>query len=317
MKSEHEIHTIVGAGQIGRKLAQELHALGHEVRIVRRGAVGTDGPQFDWRRGDITDAAFAREACAGSTVVYNCTNPSDYAKWDGVLLPLHRAVLGAAAQVGARFVGLDCLYMLGLPDAMPMTEDTPLAPCSEKGELRAELVREALLAHERGDVHVAFGRAPDFFGPDSPTSLFGERFLDRLCAGKAVEVFGDPDLPRSYAYTPDVARGLAVLGTDARAREHRVWNLPVLDTTTTREVVEAFFAAVGHAPRMRTIPRWIMTLAGTVSPLARAAKEMLYQWEHPYVLDDSRFRTTFGVDPTPLTDAVADTLAARSQARAA
>jgi len=31
------------------------------------------------------------------------------------------------------------------------------------------------------------------------------------------------------------------------------------------------------------------------------------QWEVPFVLDDTRFRTTFGVTPTPLDEAIAET----------
>jgi nucleoside-diphosphate-sugar epimerase len=309
MGKKHEIHTVVGAGEVGRKLAAELLDRGYPVRLVRRGEAGPPREGLTWLRGDITDPAFADEACRGSAVVYNCTNPPDYARWDGVLVPLYRSVLGAAGRAGARYVSLDCLYMLGLPDG-PMSEDTPMRPRAHKGELREQLVREALVAHEAGEVHVTFGRASDFVGPQTPNSLFNDRFLSRAAEGKAVEVFGDPDLPRSYSYTPDVARGLAILGTDPRARERTVWMLPVLRTETTRELVEAFFAQTGHAPKLRRIPRWLLTTVGTVSPLVRALREMSYQWEHPFVVDDSRFREAFGVEATPVEEAVRATLEA-------
>jgi hypothetical protein len=38
--------------------------------------------------------------------------------------------------------------------------------------------------------------------------------------------------------------------------------------------------------------------------MMRAAAEMTYQWKVPYLLDDSRFRTTFGVSATPIDVAV-------------
>jgi hypothetical protein len=41
-----------------------------------------------------------------------------------------------------------------------------------------------------------------------------------------------------------------------------------------------------------------------------AAREMLYQWEVPYAMDDRRFRETFGLEPTPLAQAVEATLRA-------
>ena len=40
----------------------------------------------------------------------------------------------------------------------------------------------------------------------------------------------------------------------------------------------------------------------------RAVRKMVYQWEHPYVIDDRRFRTTFGVEPTPIDEALTVTL---------
>ena len=34
--------------------------------------------------------------------------------------------------------------------------------------------------------------------------------------------------------------------------------------------------------------------------------EMAYQWERPFVIDDSRYRRTFGEGPTPVDEAVAE-----------
>ena len=39
-----------------------------------------------------------------------------------------------------------------------MTEDTPLAPCSKKGELRAKLNQELLAAVRAGSVKAALAR---------------------------------------------------------------------------------------------------------------------------------------------------------------
>ncbi len=302
-------HTVFGAGQVGRKLAAELLARGHEVRLVRRGAPGESRPGLTWVQGDVTDPAVADAACAGAEVVYNCVNPSDYTRWGEVLLPLYRAVRDGAARSGARLVGLDCLYMLGVPEG-PIDEDTPLAPCSHKGELRAQLVEETLAAHARGDVHVTFGRSPDYVGPETPSSVvFHDRFLSRVRGGKAVEVFGDPDLPRSYAFTPDVARGLAILGTEPRALERRVWMLPVIAAPTTRALVESFFEVAGHPARLRRVPTWLVGGLGVFSPLMRNVHEMLYQWEHPYRVDDRRFREAFGVMATDAREVARVTLA--------
>lgn len=302
-----ELHVVLGAGQIGRRLAGELLALGHQVRLVRRGPPGPGLPGLRWLRGDASDPLFAAEACRGADVVYDCTNPPDYHRWDELLPPLRRGIRTAAARAGARLVALDCLYMYGRPPAAPFDEDAPLAPCSRKGELRAMLARELLEAHARGDLRATTARASDFFGPGAgAAALLGDRLAARLLGGRPFEVFGDPDLPHAYSYVPDVARGLAVLGTRDAALG-RAWHLPVAWTGSTRGLVEAIAGALGRPARLRAVPDWLLRVGGLVDPTLGAAVEMTYQWKVPYVPDDRRFRAAFGVAPTPAAEAVAAT----------
>src|SRR5271165_6112972 len=108
--SASPLHVIFGAGQIGTLLARELLARGVRVRLVRRGTAGTAAPGLEWARADVTDAAQADTAADGAAVVYDCTNPAQYHRWDELLPPLKRGVLGAAVRAGARLVVLDCLY---------------------------------------------------------------------------------------------------------------------------------------------------------------------------------------------------------------
>lgn len=302
------LHVVLGAGQIGRKVADELLARGLPVRMVRRGDPGPERLGLEWLSGDLTDPAFADEATCGAHRLYNCVNPSDYGRWEGVMEPLHRAVQDAAVRASVPLIGLDCLYMIGIPEAGFIDEDTPMQPIREKGEMRARLVRRALRLRDEGKLEVTFGRAPDFFGPDSPDNLFGARFLERLQAGAPAEIFGDPDLPRSYAYTPDVAKALVTLGTDLRGFDRPVWYLPVAETSTTRELVEAFYRAAGLEPALRRVPLWLLKALGLFSPLMREMVKMSYQWQVPYAVDDRRFRETFGVAPTPVATAVRETL---------
>jgi nucleoside-diphosphate-sugar epimerase len=242
-------------------------------------------------------------------VVYDCANPAEYHRWDEVLPPLKRGIREAAARAGARLVVLDCLYMYGRPQAgVPFDEDTPMRPCSRKGELRAMLARELFEAHARGDVRATSGRASDFFGPATPTALLGGRFAARVVAGKPLEMGGDPDQPHGYSYTPDVARGLAVLGASPAA-DGRPWHLPLAWTGTTRALVEAIATSLGRRGTVRAIPDWVLRALGVVDPALGAAAEMTYQWKLPYVIDDRRFRAAFGMGPTVPEKAVEETAA--------
>ncbi len=68
-------HTIVGAGQVGTRLAHLLLARGYTVRLLSRTGNGPQGLQAD-----ASDLASLRSAASGSNVIYNCLNPR-YHRW--------------------------------------------------------------------------------------------------------------------------------------------------------------------------------------------------------------------------------------------
>jgi nucleoside-diphosphate-sugar epimerase len=305
MTNQHEapLHVVLGAGQIGTRVARLLVARGFRVRLVNRAGSTAAPAGVEVFPGDVTDHAFAARAAAGASVVYDCMNPP-YHRWPELLLPLASGALHAASRAGAKLVALDCLYMYGRPSG-PITEDSPLEPCSKKGALRVALGDMRLAAHQRGDVRLAIGRASDFFGSDLPFSAFSERFWQRVRAGKPAECMGDPDMPHSYTYVEDIARALVTLGEHDEALG-RVWHLPTPPAESTR----ALNARVGHAVGIEIattrVPRWVLRAMGVFSPFLREVHEMAYQWDVPFVLDDSRFRATFGCGATPIDTAVAE-----------
>lgn len=304
MERQQALHVVLGAGQIGHRLAQMLVASGHRVRQVRQSAQLSTIAGVELVAGDITDPAFAERVGAGASVVYDCMNPP-YHRWPELLLALGRGSLRAAETSGARLVALDCLYMYGRPQG-PMGEDHPLAPCSKKGELRVQLAELRLAA--TGRVPVAIGRASDFFGTGLPSSLFSDRLFERILAGKRAEVFGNPDMPHAFTYADDVARGLATLGSHDAAPGH-VWHLPTNPAITPRALMRELGRALDRDVEVMAVPRWLLRGMGLFSPLMREMVEMLYQFEAPFELDSARFTSTFGWRATPMPTAIAQTAA--------
>lgn len=303
------LHVVLGAGQIGTLLARSLLARGERVRQVRRGKVSASTESHEWLSGDLSDPAFARRAMADAHAVYHCVNAA-YHEWPKLLPALQSGILAGARANGSKLVVLDNLYMYGKA-AGPMREDTPVRPCSKKGELRARLADELLAAHGRDDVRLAIGRASDFFGPEvTLAAVFGERFYTRVLGGKRGEGLGNPDMPHAYSYGPDVAEGLRVLGAAEDDAFGRVWHLPAAHQGTTRELAYALSAALGGKSELGDVPPWLFRALGLFVPQMREVPEMLYQWESPFLLDDSAFRTRFkSVLPTSIEIAVRDTAA--------
>ncbi len=68
------------------------------------------------------------------------------------------------------------------------------------------------------------------------------------------------------------------------------------------------------------MPPALLAAVSLVVPLVREIREMGYQWEEPFLCDDSRFRARFGVAPVPREEAARRTVewaVAEYRARAA
>jgi nucleoside-diphosphate-sugar epimerase len=302
----HTTHVILGAGQIGTHLATLLAAEGHPVRLVAR-SEGTPLDGVTRLRGSLADPDTARTAGRGAAVVYQCMNPP-YDRWDAELPALTEGALTAAKVEGARLVVLDNLYAFGRMNGAVMRPEGPFAPCSRKGALRLRLQERYLTAHAKGEASVVIGKASDFVGPGVVNAHLGERFFQRVFAGRAGECFGDPSLPHAFTYGPDVARGLAVLGARPEA-PGRVWHLPTGEAVSMNDWAAALGRELSREVRVSALPGWVVKVAGWFVPMMRELGEMRYQWQEPYRVDDGAFRETFGLKPTDFDEQVRATAA--------
>jgi len=295
-------HVIVGAGPVGTATATALAAAGHDVTLVTRSGSGPEGPGITRVAADASDPFTLAEATGSADALYNCANPP-YHRWPELWPPMATSMLEVAARSGAVLVTMGNLYGYG-PVDHPLREDDPLAATGTKGRVRAAMWEEALAAHRAGRVRVTEARASDFFGPGVDTSHFG-RLVGRLLAGRKVRVLGDPDAPHSWTYVPDVGRTLAVLGTDERACG-RPWHVPSAPALSQRDLAGRFCAVAGApSASVAAFPAGSLTLAGVVSAQMRELKETRYQFDRPFLLDSSDCTATFGIEATPLDDALA------------
>jgi nucleoside-diphosphate-sugar epimerase len=299
-------HVIVGAGQVGRGLAELLSAQEHEVVVVTRSGSGPEN--VTKAAASAADRDRLTEIAKGADALYNCMNPP-YHRWTRDWPPVAASLLATAEATGAVLVTTGNLYGYG-PVEGSMTEDLPLAATGTKGRVRARMWTDALAAHRAGRVRVTEVRGSDYFGPGAlDQSFLGDRLVPPLLAGKRLPFLSDPDIPHAWTYLPDVARALAVAAVDERAWG-RAWHVPTGPALPARVVAERLAAlADAPAPRFQRIPRWAFYALGTVSPMMRELRETRYQFDRPYVLDSSAFETTFGVAPTPLDAALEETLA--------
>jgi nucleoside-diphosphate-sugar epimerase len=296
------LYVVTGAGPIGSTIATALAGEGHEVRQITRSGGGPVVPGVERIAADATDRTKLADLAKGAEVIYNCTNP-DYTRWAELWPPLAESHLFAAEASGATLAIMGNLYGYGPVDE-PMTEDLPLAPNTVKGRVRADMWHAALAAHRAGRIRVTEVRGSDYIGPGG-RSMLTELVLPALLAGKkTVRVPAALDAPHSFTYTRDAARTLLTLGRDERAWG-RAWHVPTAPPLSIRELVNRAVAILGRGEvKLRRVPGWQVGLAKLVSRDIRAFSEMSYQFDRPFVVDSSRVRATFGIEATPIEEAL-------------
>jgi nucleoside-diphosphate-sugar epimerase len=305
--SENGLHVVFGAGQVGRVLSARLAAAGLAVRLLSRNRPDAVPAGVEWLAVDASDAERAVDAADGGQVIYQCLG-APYTQWPQLFPALQRGVLRAAERNDALLVSLENLYGYGPTGGRPLTEDLPLTAKTVKGRTRAAMTEELLAASSAGRVRIAIGRASDFFGPGVTETTLGERVFAKALADKRVDFIGNPDLPHTYSYVPDVATGLATLGTDDRA-VGGIWHLPGPETVTTRAVLDLLASEVAHPVGIRSVPKPLLRLLAVFNPLMRELAEIAYQAEEPFVLDTTKYQSVFGDSATPLPTAIAATVA--------
>lgn len=303
-----DIHVVFGTGAVGRAVIDALAGRGLPVRAVSRSQATGLPDGVDHAAGDASDAAFAADAARDAVTVYQCLNPP-YARWAELFPPLQSAAVAAAQAAGARYVSFENVYMYGDTHGVPMTEDTPHAPRTRKGTLRAAMAEQLKRLSDAGDLRLVAARASDYFGAYArEQSPLGTRVIGRAVDGKSAQVVGDPDQPHSYTYLPDIGAALATLGSDERALG-QVWHVPTAGARTTRQLIDMIAKEIGHDIKVSAAPKLLMRALGLFNPDLNELIEMLYEFEQPFVVDSSRFETTFGVSPTPFERSIPATVA--------
>jgi len=127
--------TILGAGEpISNELTKILSVQGTPLRLVSRNPKPIPGAET--LAADISDPQQAIKAVAGSSIVHLLIGLQYETKlWQELWPRIMANTIEACKRAEAKLVFFDNVYMYGKVDG-PMTEQTPNAPVSRKGEVR-------------------------------------------------------------------------------------------------------------------------------------------------------------------------------------
>ncbi|MDQ0392148.1 NAD-dependent epimerase/dehydratase family protein [Labrys monachus] len=295
---------ILGYGPIGQAIVQQLAAAGRTSTIVQRRRPENlpEGAVFE--ACDALDGPALRRVVQGaSAVVCTIGLAYDSAVWEKSWPRLMTNMLDACEAAGARLVFIDNVYMYGPQDA-PLTEDLPMAATGRKGKVRAAITRQWQASYKAGRVRTAALRAPDFYGPGTTLSIFGDATIGALAKGRTAQLVVAPDAPHALAYVPDIARA-AILLLDAPDDAYgQIWHAPCAPARAPRELLGMAASRLGVGLRLMALPGWLMPLLGLFMPFLREWHETYFQHDRPFRVDSRKFEQRFGVQPTPLEEGI-------------
>ena len=303
-------HVVLGTGAIGRAIMEELIKHGEAVRMVNRSGRMDEVPAgVEVKAADLYDSAQVKEVTRGAKVVYQSAQPN-YFEWPEKFPALQKSIIDGLTGSDVKLVLVENLYMYGETHGKPMTEDLPHNAHTRKGKTRSEISNAAFAAHRAGKLRVTAGRGSDFFGPwGLPTAAMGERTFYPLLHGKAAGLVGNIDVPHTHTYIPDFGKALVILGERSEA-DGQAWHVPNDNPRVTqREMVKLIAAEMGIEPKMSAMGKTMMWFGGLFIPEAKESVEMMYEFEQPFIVDSSKFEMTFGMQATPMKDAIKATVA--------
>ena len=276
----------------------------------------------DLVRGNAGDRDLLRRVVAGGpggepvaepvAAVFHCIHTSyDARAWAADLPDREQAVMDVAAEYGVPVVFPESVYAFGTaaqdlddgPDGATVERAVTgeVEPASPLGEIRARLLA-ARAAHPARTLSVV---AADLIGPtaDPASSVFQLLVFGPTAAGKRAWVLGDPDVPRSVTWIPDLTAAMV------SAAEHvgelapqgtAVLLAPTALTMTQRQMAEAV-TPDGRA-RVSHIPGRMLRGAGVFSPMMRELRRQRYLWDAPAVLHPGQLEERYGLRPTAQKD---------------
>ncbi len=304
------MQVILGAGgAIGKDLASELKNYTDKIRLAGRNPKKVN-ENDELVVCDLLNAETVENAVNGATVAFLVAGLPYKAKiWEEQWPVVMENVISACKKHKVRLVFFDDIYMLNPEKLNPMTEETEVLPSSRKGKVRAKIAQNVLNEIQSGKLEALIARSADFYGPGINNSVINETVFKNLKNGKKAIWLCSDKFKHNYTFTPDAAKATALLGNTDSAYG-QIWHLPTIEPLTGKEWIEAFATALGVAPKIQVVPRFMVKILGLFSPIMKESVEMLYQYDCDYVFDSSKFETVFNIKPTPLKEAIKQVVAA-------
>ena len=290
---------VIGAtGSLGSALVRKLE--GEDLRVLVRSEDAFrerfGDMKVDIYEGDLSNQEDIDRAIDDADTVFHCAS-APYFHWGDLVGHTRRLITAAEEEVKVVdivFPGNILVY--GDVGGGTVCEDQAHEPDTRKGIIRENLERQLREANTRGDCRTTVLRLPDLYGPEVE-SRCQMRIFPEVIEGSTVTWPGDLDADREFIFVDDAAAAMVRLA-ESEVAWGKSWNVPGPRTTTAREFIELAFKIAGQEPDIRSVGKGTMHVGGLVNRDTKEEIEMFYLFEHPPILDGTRWKKAFGDHPT-------------------
>jgi UDP-glucose 4-epimerase len=276
-----------GAGFIGSHSAEAMLAAGAKVTVLDNFTTGKEqnlptSANLTVIRGDIRDAVAVDKAMQGIThVLHLAAQVSVPASVKDPLGSSQHNIMGflnvldSARRAGvSRFVYASSAAVYGIPEHLPLNEQSPVVPLSPYGLEKYVNDQYAALYQKLYGLSTLGMRYFNVYGPrQDPSSPYAgviSRFASAMINGETLRVFGDGGQTRDFIFVKDVAlMNLRALqgATDG------VCNIATGHSVTLMELIATLAECSACTPQIRHEP----TASGDIRDSAALPEKMFKQ----------------------------------------
>ncbi len=292
---------VLGAGAIGTEIFNQLKQQGKHVLLASKSYRALD----DYIQIDALNQTDLTQKTKDISILYLCVGlPYNKKVWRKQWPIMIDNVIIAAQKNKFKIVFFDNVYMYGKLNN-PVTEDHPNLPISHKGITRKIIVDKFFNAN---NIDYLIARSPDFFGPNAKNSILYTAFLENILNQKNPMFIGNINKKHSYAYTKDLAKAIILL-SDKNKAYHQIWHLPSHQTDSINDILSIINDVLNTQYKIKTMPMFLNRILSIFVPILKEVKEMRYQFDDDYIIDDHKFMNLFpSFKKTELHQAIEDTI---------
>lgn len=225
--------------------------------------------------------------CKEHDIIFHCINVP-YHKWQKQIPVITENILFGAIENKATLVFPGNVYGYGPFITSPFNENHPRNANSKKGILRNSL--EAMLedAHKRGNIILRIPRFPDYYGPGVVNKLMEPLFSSALIGKKALWL-GSLNASHSLIYIDDAAKASVLIANEGRDVCYHVSGDPL----TGKEFISTVFQCAQTKENIAVLRKNFFKFVGLFDKEAKELIELMYEFEEPMIMNDSKFRSHF------------------------